>query len=107
MIDVAQTILDITAIGISVYTITRLQLCILKAEMLTLTAVNHDRALTHLASEIKRVEELIPKEVFASGIEPGVYLPKEGKNADDAVDYVKSMDLNDWKEFVGKTKVNG
>lgn len=90
----AQVILDITAIGISVYTLIRMSDL---REVIT----RRQQDIDELHKELNSVKDSIPKELYATGLEPGVYLPKENKD-NDAVDYVKSMDLNDWKTLVSK-----
>jgi hypothetical protein len=106
MIDASQIILDIAAIGISIYTLTSVHKTDKEAQAHSLFIGNLQGQLYTANVEIKRIESLIPKEVIMPGIEPGVYLPKEGKDSDDAVDYVKSMDLNDWKQIIGTANTN-
>jgi hypothetical protein len=102
MIDAAQIILDVTAIATSIYTLRRVYDSDKIANTHALFIGNLQNQTLGLSAEIKRVEGTIPKEVIASGIEPGIYLPRENKDNPDVVDMVKSMDLNDWKDLVSK-----
>ena len=101
----AQLILDITAIGISVYTLIVFPKKLFEFDKWTSGQIDYIRSrLQELQDDLKQTikfqEEM---NQHSGGIESGVYLPKESQSKDDPVEYVKAIDKNldeAWKDII-------